>query len=624
MSASGKIEVFNISHTGYAVKVSNLSNDTGIKGVLFPTWSRKTNYSPSAGKEIDQDDIIWYDGVEWGGNWYCTVNVSDHNNEHGEFLTHVYVSDNNGQLVGVGGEKIVVPEPPKTKQKGGYAVYWWPNIHDRRGDKLLRTTIGRKTIHNPYSSKGGKIIAGEITQALNTIHEFSFAIPFTHPLYNKMVPFKSIVEVVNLYDGKVEFVGRVLTSTNEMTTNGFAQKVTCEDFLSFLHDSAQWFQKLPNQGAAPYLTEILRVANGEVEDYKRINMGTCTVNSRTDKPWRYLGYESTWDCVRERIINNIGGYLTIYERNTRLYVDWTAQIGETKKSPIQIGKNIKSASRLLDFDGLATQIMPIGADIQKEHPDEDQSPDVTREQLTIWHVNNNRAYLEDKELMKEFGIIRKAVIWTEIDNPSVLLARGKQYLRNQKIALAKWTISAVERYLIDNRYDKFEIGNKHPIINAPLSGIETLQILEKKIDILNPQSVDLTIGSQSQSLSAYQLQLQEAENSIERVKQNASVSEKTKRLKALQSQLTALKNKPSTAPIEPTAPNPPKTDATQEELSAYDKAFADYLVAKANYDNQLASFNMNEEERTRTIRDVEAEITRLQNELKEGGTNATE
>lgn len=619
MSASGKIEVFNISHTGYAVKVSNLRNDTGIKGVVFPTWSRKTNYSPSAGKVIDQDDIIWYDGVEWGGNWYCTVNVSDHNNERGEFLTHVYVSDNNGQLVGVGGEKIVVPEPPETaKQKGGYAVYWWSDFNARRWDKLNRTTNGRKTIHDPYSPRGGTVIVGEITQALNTIHEFSFAVPFTHPLYNKMVPFKSIVEVVNLYDGKVEFVGRVLTSTNEMATNGFAQKVTCEDFLSFLHDSAQWFQKLPNQGAAPYLTEILRVANGEVEDYKRINLGTCTVNSRTDKPWRYLGYESTWDCVRERIINNIGGYLTIYERNTRLYVDWTAQIGETKKSPLQIGKNIKSASRALDFDGLATQIMPIGADIQKEHPDEDQSPDVTREQLTIWHVNNNSAFLEDKDLVKEFGVIRKAVIWTEIDDPKVLLARGKQYLRNQKIALAKWAISAVERYLIDNRYDKFEIGNKHPIINAPLSGIETLQILEKKIDILNPQSVDLTIGSQSQSLSAYQLQLQEAENSIERLKQNTSTSNKEKRLKALKDQLAALKNKPSSAPTAPTAPTPPGPNASADEIAAYDKQYADYLAAKANYDNQLASFNMDEQERARTIKDVEAEIARLQKELNGG------
>lgn len=603
------IDIFNVSHTGYSIRVRGLRSSDGIKELQIPTWTENN----------DQDDIFWYRAVEWGGDWYCTINVSDHNHEYGRYFSHFYVWNNNNRQEGLAAKTIEVPYPPETtKRKGGYAVYWWSDFNSRRWDKLNRTTTARKTIHDPYSPRGGTVIVGEITQALNTIHEFSFAVPFTHPLYNKMVPFKSIVEVVNLYDGKVEFVGRVLTSTNEMTTNGFAQKVTCEDFLSFLHDSAQWFQKLPNQGAAPYLTEILRVANGEVEDYKRINLGTCTVNSRTDKPWRYLGYESTWDCVRERIINNIGGYLTIYERNTRLYVDWTAQIGETKKSPIQIGKNIKSASRALDFDGLATQIMPVGADIQKENPDEDQSPDVTREQLTIWHVNNNSAFLEDKELVKEFGVIRKAVIWTEIDNPSVLLARGKQYLRNQKIALAKWTISAVERYLIDNRYDKFEIGNKHPIINAPLSGIETLQILEKKIDILNPQSVDLTIGSQSQSLSAYQLQLQEAENSIERVKKNTSTANKEKRLKALKDQLAALKNKPSSAPTAPKAPNPPSPNASADEIAAYDKQYADYLVAKANYDNQLASYNMDEQERARTIKDVEAEIARLQKELNGG------
>ncbi|SQB31191.1 putative membrane metallo-endo-peptidase [Streptococcus dysgalactiae] len=116
-------------------------------------------------------------------------------------------------------------------------------------------------------------------------------------MYNKMVPFKSIVEVVNLYDDTIEFVGRVLTTTNEMTTDGFAQKVTCEDFLSFLHDSSQWFQKLPNRGAAQYLQEMVKVANSQVEDYKRYILNSVTVNSRTDKPYRYIGYESSWDCV---------------------------------------------------------------------------------------------------------------------------------------------------------------------------------------------------------------------------------------------------------------------------------------------------------------------------------------
>lgn len=603
------IDIFNVSHTGFSIRVRGLRSSDGITELQIPTWTENQ----------DQDDIFWYRAVEWGGDWYCTINTLDHNNETGKYLSHFYVLNNNGVQEWLDGKTINVPNAPEnTIKKGGYAVYWWSDFNARRWDKLNRTTTGRKTIHDPYSPRGGTVIAGEVTQALNTIHEFTFAIPFTHPLYNKMVPFKSIVEVVNLYDGTIEFVGRVLTSTNEMTTDGFAQKVTCEDFLSYFHDSSQWFQKLPNRGAAWYLYEMIKVIDAQVENYKRIRIGKVTVQSKTDKPYRYIGYESTWDCIRERIINNIGGYLTIYERSTVLYVDWTKDIGKVKKSPIQIGKNIKSASRTLDFDGLATQIMPVGADVQKEQPDEDQSPDVTREQITIWNVNNHSLFLEDKELIKEFGIIRKPVIWTEIDNPSVLLARGKQYLRNQKIALAKWTISAVERYLIDNRYDKFEIGNKHPIINAPLSGIETLQILEKKIDILNPQSVDLTIGSQSQSLAAYQLQLQEAENSIGRVKQNASTANKEKRLKALQSQLAALKNKPSTAPTPPAAPNPPSPNASAEELAAYDKQYADYLVAKANYDNQLASFNMDEQERARTIKDVEAEIARLQNELNGG------
>lgn len=620
MTVSGKIEVFNVSHTGYSIKVSEPNIDGGLRGVSFPTWSRKKDDSEKFGDVAEQDDLIHYEGVRWNGSWYCTVNISDHVFDRGEYYTHVYVRRQDGTTEFLGSEKIIIPEPPKdVKKKGGYAVYWWNDFDSRRWDKLNRTTTARKTIHDPYSPRGGTVIAGEIKKALNSIHEFSFAIPFTHPLYNKLVPFKSIVEVVNLYDGTVEFVGRVLTSINEMTTDGFAQKVTCEDFLSYLHDSTQWFQKLPNRGAEPYFTEILNVANSQLEGHKHIHPRNVTVNSRTNKPFRYIGYESTWDCVRERIINNIGGYLRIYELNTSLYVDWTSKIGVEKKSPIQIGKNIKSASREINFDGLATQIMPVGGDIQKEQENEEQSSDVTREQVTIWSVNNHSVFLEDKELVKEFGIIRKPVIWTEIDNPSVLLSRGKQYLRNQKIALAKWTISAVERYLIDDRYDKFEIGNKHPIINAPLSGIETLQILEKKIDILNPQSVDLTIGSQSQSLATYQLQSQEAENSIERVKQNASIDEKTKRLTALRSQLASLKIKSSTAPKAPTAPKPLASNASAEETAAYTKAYADYLTAKASYDDQVSAYNASEQERNKSIKDIEAEIAKLENEL--GGTN---
>ncbi len=602
------IEIFNVSSTGYAIRVKGLRSSNGISGLQVPTWSEQSG----------QDDLVWYDALKWSGDWYCTINSVDHNSDSGTYQSHFYVVTSNGSKEYLDGKKINIPERPAgLAKKAGYAIYWWPSFLDRRWDKLNRTTTSRRVIHDPYSPRGNKIVHGEIKQAVNSIHELEFSIPLDHTMYQKMVQFKSIIEVVNLRDNEIEFVGRVLTMTNEMSTNGFVQKVVCEDFLSYLHDSAQWFQKLPNKGSEDYFKIIFDSANVQIEEFKRITPRNITVQSRSDRPFRYIGYDSSWDTVRERIINNIGGYLTLREFNTRLYVDWTKDIGVTKESPIKLGQNIKSASREVDFDGLATIIVPIGADLQSQNQgqEEDQSPDVTRAQLDIRSVNDGKMYLADEELIKEFGFIRKSVIWTEIDNPSILLARGKQYLRNQKIALAKWTISAVERYLIDSRYSKFRIGNKHKIINAPLSGIETLQILEKKIDILNPQSVDLTIGSQSQSLSAYQLQTQEADSSIEKLKLDQSIATKQKKLEQLNAQLAALRSASQSKPVEPKAPTAPGANATEAERTAYNQALADYNVAKADYDAKLSAFNMSQQERAQRISELEAEIARLRNEL---------
>nr|DAD63294.1 MAG TPA: tail protein [Caudoviricetes sp.] len=428
--------------------------------------------------------------------------------------------------------------------RGGFEVYFWNSFREMLSDTDFTK---KKVVHSPYSRQGNKILSGSIKQAQNAINEFTFVIPMQNDLYQKLTPFQSIIQVVNLYDEEVEFEGRVLSVSNKMTSTGFVQEVVCEDFLSFLHDSTQHYQKLKNAGAEAYLREILKQHNAQVEDYKRIHLRTVTVKSLTDKPWRYLGYESTWDTIRDRIVTNIGGYLTLRREKSEFYLDWTSSVGENQESPIQLGRNIKSASREISFDGIATQIMPIGADeknSQNRSSDnkEEQGPDVTRKQIDISSVNGGKIWLEDAELVAKFGVIRKPVIWTEIDNPQVLKNRGLQYLKNQRIALAKWTVSAVERYLIDSRYAKFKIGNTHPILNAPLSGIERLQIIEKKIDILNPQSVDLVIGSKSQSLSAYQLQSQEAVESIERVKANQDIESKREKLLALTSDLERLRN----------------------------------------------------------------------------------
>lgn len=125
--------------------------------------------------------------------------------------------------------------------RGGFEVYFWNSFREMLSDTDLTK---KKVVHSPYSRQGNKILSGSIKQAQNAINEFTFVIPMQNNLYQKLTPFQSIVQVVNLYDEEVEFEGRVLSVSNKMTSTGFVQEVVCEDFLSFLHDSTQQYQKL--------------------------------------------------------------------------------------------------------------------------------------------------------------------------------------------------------------------------------------------------------------------------------------------------------------------------------------------------------------------------------------------
>ena len=81
-------EVKNVSESGYDVYIYGVSDiGSGVNRVQFPTWTLNN----------DQDDIIWGNGTNQGnGTWYYRVNISDHNYEIGQYVTHIYIWDNVG------------------------------------------------------------------------------------------------------------------------------------------------------------------------------------------------------------------------------------------------------------------------------------------------------------------------------------------------------------------------------------------------------------------------------------------------------------------------------------------------------------------------------------------------
>ena len=83
----------------YDLVISNLIAPRGYKEVLVPTWSEKHG----------QDDIIWYKAAKQAnGDYKVTVRSSNHKGDSGLYNSHVYLVDNDGKYIGLGGKQVTL------------------------------------------------------------------------------------------------------------------------------------------------------------------------------------------------------------------------------------------------------------------------------------------------------------------------------------------------------------------------------------------------------------------------------------------------------------------------------------------------------------------------------------
>ena len=90
-------EIKNITTDGYDIYVYGVSDSqSGIKAVRFPTWT-ELNGQDDLAKNWNSDSNTSVKGEDLGnGTYKFRVNRSEHNNEFGNYITHVYLYDNVG------------------------------------------------------------------------------------------------------------------------------------------------------------------------------------------------------------------------------------------------------------------------------------------------------------------------------------------------------------------------------------------------------------------------------------------------------------------------------------------------------------------------------------------------
>lgn len=359
-------------------------------------------------------------------------------------------------------------------------------------------------IQSPYIN-GLKVSKdSKITQKTVGIPDFRFAINIQNPGWNRIRPLRTLIRVFNSQDGKQEFAGRILKPTQIMTVEGLATiEYEAEGFLAYLQDSNQRHGEYRDITPRGFLQVIVDNHNRQVEPHKRMKLGDVTVTNTTDNVYRYLGYEKTFPTIQDKLIDRLGGYLKLREESDGLYLDYLEDVGEFKNEPIRLGRNLKEMRREIDPTNVITRALPLGARIESDDPD---AVDASQARITIESVNNGLDYIDDPDLIDEFGIIEGEIAFDDVNLPSILKTRGEQFIASQKAAKLTYQITPVDLSSLDQSLESFETDNYYPIVNQLFDINETLQVIRKVIYVSRVSDIELVIGEQYRTLTQYQVE----------------------------------------------------------------------------------------------------------------------
>lgn len=405
--------------------------------------------------------------------------------------------------------------------------------------KVTITNGSDTTVIHHHDFNEVKVQVGQIKQVVNLSSSFSFEMLPHNPGYNLIRPFKTLVKVENMQNGKIEFEGRVLIPTESMSDDGkFAKAFLCESELGYLNDSCQRHGEYRDITIKQFLQVMVDQHNREVasDDIdKRFVLGEVTVVNNTDNVYRYLGYEKSLESINDKLVSRLGGELWVRKEGNTRYLDYLIDAGELKQTEIRLARNLKSIEKEVDPNDVITRLIPLGMTIES---DEEGAVDASQARLTIADVNGGIDYIEDAEAKALYGVATRSQTWDDITLAPNLLTRGRQFIRENNRVKVKYVFTALDLSLIGLDTDSFELGNRHPVIN-PVMGInEVLRFVEKNIDIIDPANNSIVAGDLFKTASQAQSEMNRSRRNLVNIE--GTVSRQSQSIGVLKQEVTAV------------------------------------------------------------------------------------
>lgn len=372
------------------------------------------------------------------------------------------------------------------------------------------------TIHTHRSGRT-KLENGKINQEVGLIPTFSFSFYPDNPAFGKVQPYRTLMTVFNTKTKKMEFEGRALDYSDSMDVDGvIVNEFKAEGELAYLTDSVQAHVEFRGTVQQALETQVNR-HNSMVEDYKYFEVGIVEVEDPNDYLYFYLKQdETTLDSIERTLINKLGGELRVRKEGNVRYLDYLNFDGDFGTTEIRLRSNLKSMSRDIDPTDVIPRLVPLGTRIESDDPD---ATDASQQRITIESVNNGLDYIDNPELIKQFGEKAVPKIWDDVTTPETLLSTAKRFMENQKTTLVQYVVEAYDLSLINQNIDAFECGWYYHLVNPVMGVDETLRIIKKTIDINVPENDKFAIGNLFESYTDIQLALQKEYSNVVQLQQ---------------------------------------------------------------------------------------------------------
>lgn len=357
---------------------------------------------------------------------------------------------------------------------------------------MYKVKMDGKYLYHPWD-ENHLISSGKITLEMGKNGTFDCDIPPDNPLYNEMIPRKSIVEVfrfkvdknLNIAEEQCIYRGVYINDTDGMDMQKEAET---DGDMVFLNETNQ----RPHDRITTPQDEfslILSNHNGQTDDFKHFYPGIIEIEGASARRYQ-PGYTDSKTALEE-LVSVYGGYIRSRYDGVKAYIDWISDYHSASSQGIRYGKNIIDITKYLKSEDVATRIIPLGKSSNGVY-------------TTIKSVNDGRDYIQDDEAISKLGLIEKVVEFSDIASPTLLKQAGEEYLKSINTSSLTIEIQAADLADVDINVEHLNVGDWVPCV-AEAYGINTeMQISKISLDILKPSQSTVILGKEMQAFTQNQ------------------------------------------------------------------------------------------------------------------------